>query len=330
MGERLLFPQPKTKGRQDRGSGGGQTDKQKQTLSIVEGGGAVVCSGGIEVEQEEEGVPCPSGLHLALSRQVAHLAAVVAAVVGARRPAVARYVPTLIAAVADVGDGVVPSGLGAVAADVAQVSTVVALAVVPLAVGAVPRDVSQLAAQVALGRHAGTTPSLILFAVPGDVALLVADVACLLLLLAFAGNVAHLAAVVARHLVWPVLAVLGDVAGAVAAVTPVLSLLAVPGKVPYPVALVALLPDGRLVVHAAAAAASSAAPTPGPQSSSAPATSAASVLETLAGKVSQLVALVALRGGTHAPPPQSAPLDSLPRSAPRLPPAAAAPPGSSA
>lgn len=40
-------------------------------------------------------------------------------------------------------------------------------------------------------------PSLILLAVPGDVALLVADVAGLLLLLALARNVAHLAAVVA-------------------------------------------------------------------------------------------------------------------------------------
>lgn len=83
--------------------------------------------------KEEEEEPCPSGLHLALSRQVAHLAAVVAAVVGARRPAVARYVAALVAAVADVGDGVIAAGLGAVAADVAQVAAVVALAVVPLA-----------------------------------------------------------------------------------------------------------------------------------------------------------------------------------------------------
>lgn len=174
-------------------------------------------------------------------------------------------------------------------------------------------------------------PSLVLFAVPRDVALLVADVARLFLLLALAGNVAHLAAVVAGHLVRPMLAILGDVAGAVAAVTPVFSLLAVPGEVAYPVALIALLPDGRLVVHAATAAASAPASAPGSQSSAPASAATSSILEALAGKVSQLVALVALRRGTHAPPPppRSA-LDSLPHSAPQLPPAAAAPPGSTA
>lgn len=269
-----------------------------------------------------------SGLHLTLSCQVAHLAAVVAAVVGACGPAVACYVPTLVAAVADVGDCVVSPGLWTVPADVSQVSAVVALAVIPLAVGAVPRDVAQLAAQVALERQASTTPSLVLLAVPGDVSLLVADVAGLLLLLALACDVAHLAAVVARHFVWAMLAILGDVSSAVAAITPVLSLLAVPGEVAYPVAFVALFSDGRLVIHAATGSAAASTPwSPSTHATSAPAPTAA-ILEALAGKVSQLVALVALRGGTHPPPlAASSTLDSLlAPPAPRRPPAAA-PPG---
>lgn len=98
-----------------------------------------------------------SGLHLALPCQVAHLATVVAAV--ACRSAVASYMASLVAAVANVGGGVVsPTGLWAVSADVAKVATVVALAVVAIASRAVARDVSQLAAQVA--------PSLVLLAIP--------------------------------------------------------------------------------------------------------------------------------------------------------------------
>lgn len=169
-------------------------------------------------------------------------------------------------------------------------------------------------------------PSLVLLAVPGNVSLLVADVAGLFLLLALACNVAHLAAVVARHFIWAMLAVLGDVSSAVAAITPVLSLLAVPGEVAYPIALVALFSDGRLVIHAAtggAAASSPWSPTAA-HATPAPAPTAA-ILEALASKVSQLVALVALRGGTHSPPlAASSTLDSLlAPPAPRRPPAAA-------
>lgn len=61
----------------------------------------------------------------------------VAAVVGACRPAVASYVTTLVAAVADVGNSFIAAGFRAVSADVPQVAAVVALAVIPLTAGAV-------------------------------------------------------------------------------------------------------------------------------------------------------------------------------------------------
>ncbi|KAH9378965.1 hypothetical protein HPB48_006348 [Haemaphysalis longicornis] len=118
------------------------------------------------------------------------------------------------------------------------------------------------------------------------------DVTRLLLLLALAGSVAHLAAVVARYLVRFVLAVSGAVTRAVAPVPPEISLLGVSRKVSCVVALVALVSgqrrDRTMWAHV-----------------STPASSVDSVLEVPMGKVSKLRALVPLRHRLSPPPPWS-------------------------
>ncbi|KAH9378789.1 hypothetical protein HPB48_020350 [Haemaphysalis longicornis] len=105
-------------------------------------------------------------------------------VVGARRPPLSRFLPELVTPVADVCDRLVSAGLGAGAGDVPKAASVLGHAVVQLAVMAEPRDVASLAAGLTY----------------------------LLLLLALAGNMAPLAAVLEGHFVRSVLAVLGDVA----------------------------------------------------------------------------------------------------------------------